>query len=166
MSEQTRGYVEVVTSKKEVNGKQLRSPLYSFKVGDEWFNCGFDNPGIEKGETIEFSYTVGKWGKDVDVKSISKAEGAVSKASGSKAKSNPVGDRQTSIVWQNQHGQAVQAVNFMVEQGIVKLPAKQADKYGVYMDLIKEIAVTWTIDALDPVLEQATTVVDAPDDDE
>jgi len=50
---QASGFVEVVSAKTETKaGKRLRSPLYSFKVGELWYGCGFDNPNIEKGRTV------------------------------------------------------------------------------------------------------------------
>jgi len=158
---QTQGFVEVVNTTTETkSGKRLRSPLYSFKVGDDWFGCGFDNPKIEKGDTVEFSYSEGQYGKEADVSSIVKKSNAdVKTAATSKSTGVSVaGDRQVSIVYQSQHRDAVAFVQFAVEQGAIKLPAKQADKYDVLLDLVEGLTVQWTLDALDPDLSETTSV--------
>lgn len=152
---QAQGFVEVVSAKNEsAAGKRFRSPLYSFKINEDWFNCGFDNPNISKGDSIEFSFTEDKFGKNVDVKSIQKSTSAPVATSSGKARAVPVsGDRQVSIVYQSQHRDAIEAVNFMITNGLVKLPTKQADKYDTYMELVKTVTVTWANESLDPVLD-------------
>ena len=167
---QAQGLVEVVSAKHETKtGKRLRSPLYSFKVGEFWYGCGFDNPNVEKGDTIEFSYTEGQFGNEADVSSITKqSNAAVKEAAVSKSAGTSVaGDRQVSIVYQSQHRDAVQFIQFAVEQGAIKLPAKQADKYDVLAELVRDLTVEWTLDALDPDLSRPTAgPADVADDDE
>lgn len=161
---QAQGFVEAVSAKNKTKaGKSLRSPLYSFKVGDDWFGCGFDNPNIEKGDTIEFSFTEGDYGKEADVSSISKKSNAeVKQAATSKSAGVSVaGDRQTSIVYQSQHRDAVEFIKFAVEQGAIQLPAKKADKYDVLLNLVECLTVDWTLAALDPDLSGASVGVDS-----
>lgn len=164
---QASGFVEVVTAKTETKaGKRLRSPLYSFKIDNDWYGCGFDNPGIEKGDTVEFEFSEGDYGKECNVSTIKKTTSAPVN-SNSNAKSVSVsGDRQVSIVYQSQHRDALSAVQFMVEQGIVKLPSKQAEKYDVFLGLVKEITTQWTVQALDPDLSEQEEDAPVLEDDE
>ena len=53
---QITGVVQVLQEKNEVNGKVLRSPLYSIKLDDgQWYNFGFKDPGCVQHDSIEFS---------------------------------------------------------------------------------------------------------------
>ena len=153
------GFVEAYSAKTETKtGKRLRSPLYSFMVDNQWYGCGFDNPNVEKGDTIEFTFTKGTYGLDVDVSSITKKSNtAVKSAATNKTGVSVAGDRQVSIVYQSQHRDAVSFVQFAVEQGAIKLPAKQADKYDVLLELVQGLTVQWCLDALDPDLTQEAT---------
>jgi len=60
-------------------------------------------------------------------------------------------------VYQSQHRDAVAFVQFAVEQGAIKLPAKQADKYDVLLELVQGLTVQWCLNALDPDLTQEAT---------
>lgn len=164
----TIAYVEAVSAKTTTKaGKSLRSPLYSFKAGDFWYGCGFDNPNIEKGDNIEFTFTEGDYGKEADVGSIKKVNGAdvpSKTVTSGKTATSVAGDRQLSIVYQSQHRDAVAFVQFAVEQGAIKLPAKQSDKYDVLLDLVQGLTVQWCTEALDPDL--STPSVEEPQEED
>lgn len=59
-------------SEKLVTAKGKKVPIYSFILqdNDEWFRTSFEEPDFEKGDLITFSYSVGDYGNDVDMKSI------------------------------------------------------------------------------------------------
>jgi hypothetical protein len=63
------GVVSAMSSK-EVNTKWGMKPTYSFQVDGTWFKTGFKKGKMNKGDNIQFSYTEGAYGNDVDVGSI------------------------------------------------------------------------------------------------
>lgn len=162
---QKSGTVEVLQEKTEAkSGKRLRSPLYSVKLDDgQWYNFGFNRPRCAKGDAISFQASQGEYGWEGDADTVTVA------AAGSPAAKAVVqtGDaRQTSIVYQSQHRDALAAVQFAIQADLVKLPAKQADKYDVFLELIKDLTVTWTKDALQPDLSEPEDVPFEVDEDE
>ena len=59
-------------SKKEVKTKFGMKPTFSLKIDGEWYACGFTDPHCSAGDEIAFSYTEGKYGKEIDKGSIMK----------------------------------------------------------------------------------------------
>ena len=60
---------------KEVTTKFGKKPTFSIKANGEWFKCGFKNPKVAAGDVVEFSFTEGAYGKDVDMDSFRKIGG-------------------------------------------------------------------------------------------
>lgn len=107
--------VEAVSSK-EVTTKYGAKPVYSFKAGGVWYKCGFKNPLIAEGNVVEFTFTAGAYGNDVNMDSFKKVSGppATSSArptpgfsSGKGVFPIPPLDGQRSIVRQNSLTNAV-----------------------------------------------------------
>jgi hypothetical protein len=145
------------------SGKKFRSPLHSVCIDDEWYGFGFDDPKIQEGQVVSFDFAVGKFGNDGDAGTVTlEAEGSpVTKTAQTKSD-----DRQTSIVYQSQHRDALEAVKFMIEQGMVKVPAKQSDKYDVFVELVRDLTVQWTKEALSPDLSESAVDYVPEEDDE
>jgi hypothetical protein len=61
--------IEAITSK-NVTTKYGEKQSYSFKADGEWFNHGFKKPEFSKGDVVGFEFSTGRYGKDVDVKSV------------------------------------------------------------------------------------------------
>lgn len=59
-------------SKKEVKTKFGMKPTFSLKIDGDWYACGFTDPHCSAGDVIAFSYTEGKYGKEIDKGSIMK----------------------------------------------------------------------------------------------
>lgn len=57
-------------STKPVTTKFGTKPTYSINVDGEWFKCGFTKPKCNKGDEVEFTYTEGTYGNEVDAKTI------------------------------------------------------------------------------------------------
>lgn len=55
---------------KDVNTKFGLKKSYSFMADGEWYNHGFKKPTFNEGDDITFSFSEGKYGKDVDVASV------------------------------------------------------------------------------------------------
>ncbi len=162
-----QGIAEVVKEQTEINGKVLRSPLYSIKLDNGlWYSFGFKNPGVSQYDSIEFEATNGKFGWEGVSSSVVTAEGK--KASGAKGtgKALPSDQRQTSIVYQSQHRDAITAVSFAIENKLVKLPAKQSAQYDVFLELVKDLTVQWCNEALQPDLSTPEEVPFEVDEDE
>jgi len=113
--EQVTGVVKAI-SKKERKTKRGDAFVYSFKLdNDEWFNNGFKDPGVNKGDTVAVSYVEGEYGNDV--KSISVTSGGSgSQATSAGSRSGGNGDVQAAIIRQNCVGNARELVAF-VHQG-------------------------------------------------
>lgn len=74
--------VENITNK-TVNTKFGPKPAYSIKANGEWFSVGFNKPKFNVGDTVDFMYEDGTYGKQVDAKTIrvlSKGTGAAGSA--------------------------------------------------------------------------------------
>jgi hypothetical protein len=145
------GTVQKISVKTENKGKVFKSPLYGMQVEGTWYNCGFDKPAANEGDVVSFDYTEDKYGKQVTKGSIKPATAA---AKAVVVQSNDA--RQLSIVYQSQHRDAIEAVNFAIQSGMVSLPTKKADQYSVYLELVKDLTIQWTQDALTPVLDPVT----------
>ena len=61
---------------KNVKTKFGEKPTYSFKADGEWFKCGFKNPRVNAGDVVEFEFTEGAYGKDVNMDSFKKSSGS------------------------------------------------------------------------------------------
>jgi hypothetical protein len=55
------GVVEAVSTK-DVTTKFGVKPTYSMKVGGNWIKCGFKNPGVDVGYTVDFDAVSGTYG--------------------------------------------------------------------------------------------------------
>lgn len=156
------GKVETVQIKRETkDGKPMRTPLYSLKVDGKWYGCGFDKPDTQEGAVIQFEANDGKYGAEV-VKGTIKA-GTAKAVQQVQQKAD---DRQLSIIYQSQHRDAVEAVNFAIDHGFVKLPAKAADQYDVYLGLINDLTKKWTGEAMNPTFEAQEKAMDVSISDE
>ncbi|CAB4240677.1 hypothetical protein UFOVP38_51 [uncultured Caudovirales phage] len=61
------GVVEAVSTK-DVTTKFGTKPTYSFKVNGGWIKCGFKNPNVDVGYTVDFDGVTGTYG--VETKSV------------------------------------------------------------------------------------------------
>ena len=61
------GVVEAVSTK-DVTTKFGTKPTYSFKVNGGWIKCGFKNPGVDVGYTVDFDGVTGTYG--VETKAV------------------------------------------------------------------------------------------------
>jgi hypothetical protein len=70
--------VENITNK-TVTTKFGPKPAYSIKANGDWFSVGFKKPKYNVGDTIDFKYEEGAYGKQIDdatVRVLSKGSGA------------------------------------------------------------------------------------------
>ena len=58
------------TAIKEVSTKFGVKPTYSFKVGGAWIKCGFKNPNIAVGYTVDFDANTGTYGLETKAVSL------------------------------------------------------------------------------------------------
>lgn len=61
------GVVEAISTK-DVNTKFGVKPTYSVKVNGQWVKCGFKNPNVEVGYTVDFDGVTGTYG--IETKAI------------------------------------------------------------------------------------------------
>jgi len=117
-------------STKSVKTKFGEKPTYSFKANGEWFKCGFKNPRVNAGDVVEFDFTEGAYGKDVNMDSFKKSGGGATAPAAAPARpaggggfggrSNvfpiPPLDGQRAIVRQNSLTNAVQLMKDTVDK--------------------------------------------------
>lgn len=72
-------------SQKDVTTRFGSKPTFSFKAGGEWFKTGFGRHGLNVGDVVSFSYTEGKYGKEVDAKAIAKGASSIATGAGTTA---------------------------------------------------------------------------------
>ena len=128
-------------NEKNWNGKTL----YSLKLqnDDALYMCGERKPNANKGDFVSFGFKEGGNGRhSVDVKTIEvkKAE-VVSAGSGNfgKMENTSYDKRQETIEYQAARNSAIAAANVILTAGALKLPAKEADKYKVVVELIHDL---------------------------
>jgi hypothetical protein len=59
-------YTVTAINDRTVNTKFGPKPSYTFMANGEKFNLGFNKPAFKVGDTIEFTFTEGTYGKDVE----------------------------------------------------------------------------------------------------
>lgn len=115
--------------------------LYSIKLQNDngLYMCGENKPQCAKGDFVSFGFTEGRNGRfDVDVKSLKVKQADVIQAGGNKSwKPNTDYDkRQETIEYQAARNSAIAAAGVILQASALKLPAKEADKYKVVVELI------------------------------
>jgi len=63
------GVVEAVSTK-DVTTKFGTKPTYSFKVNGTWVKCGFKNPNVDVGYTVDFDGVTGTYGLETKAVNI------------------------------------------------------------------------------------------------
>jgi hypothetical protein len=63
------GVVEAVSTK-DVTTKFGVKPTYSMKINGAWVKCGFKNPGVEAGYTVDFDGVTGTYGLETKAVNI------------------------------------------------------------------------------------------------
>lgn len=152
-----KGTVKAI-SQKEFNGKTM----YSFKVDEDWFGCGPDNPKLDKGDLIEFDYTEnGRW-KNVAVKTISvlRKGSEVFKASTRKVSVGGARDEywvkkeerdvvtQKVIQLQSSRNSAIALADVLLKNNAIKLPEAQAKRMDVVVALVKDLTALFEAESL------------------
>lgn len=69
-------YVVEQISTKKVNTKFGEKDAYSIKANGEWYSFGFKKPVFKVGDSLDFQYTDGSYGKSVDVATVRLAASA------------------------------------------------------------------------------------------
>lgn len=119
--------------------------LYSLKLQNDngLYMCGESKPNCAKGDFVSFGYAEGRNGRfEVDVKSIKVQQAEVVQAGGSRSwKPDPgvYDKRQETIEYQAARNSAIAAAGVILQAGALKLPAKEADKYKVVVELIHDL---------------------------
>ena len=151
-----KGTVKALGSR-DWNGKTL----YSFKVDDEWYGTGQENPKVDKGDLIEFDYTSNGKYKNVDIKTISvlRKGAEVFKAS---TKSVAFGAKddywkkreerdvitQQVIQLQASRNSAISLAGLLLTNSAVKLPEAQAKRMDVVVALVKDLTGMFEAESL------------------
>lgn len=115
--------------------------LYSIKLQNDnsLYMCGESKPDCAKGDFVSFGYKEGRSGRfEVDVKSIKVKKAEVVQAGGGRSWKMDTGydKRQETIEYQAARNSAIAAAGVILQANALKLPAKEADKYGVVIELI------------------------------
>jgi len=127
--------------------------MYSFKVDEDWYGCGSDDPKVSKGDLIEFDFTEnGRW-KNVDVKSISVLRHGTEVIKTSSRKMAIGGARddywnrkeerdiitQSVIQLQSSRNSAIALADLILKNNAVKLPEAQAKRMDVVVALVSDL---------------------------
>jgi hypothetical protein len=172
MSNEMRNIEGVVerTNERSVNTARGQATAYSALLqtgdGEEWFSFGFKRPTIEAGQQVTFvaksrtfkmrdGGTGTSWDADPNTLEVVKStppKAAGRKASGGNMKSAVAAadSRQRSIVLQTAYKIAPLIVCGALEQSLVTLPTKKADKFDAYLEMIDETAMRLAAAFIDP----------------
>lgn len=168
------GVVQHVKSewkKSQKTGKDFQ--VHSVKMGDVWYNCGFNDTGVFEGDNVEIIYSVGKYGCDVEKGAITRITGAVpaGKADvqapatgGTVGKSTVYVDtRQESIHFQSSRKDAIAVADIALKYDLLKLPTAQNKKLDVVTAFIDHMTNQYVADVSALKTGTGTVVQDAPD---
>ena len=154
-----KGTVKALGSR-DWNGKTL----HSFRVDDDWYGCGEDKPGVDKGDLIEFEPKRLNNGRFVvDVKNINVLRKAASPAVSRGGRGNFGGGArdeywqkreerdvitQQIIQLQSSRNSAIALADVLLKNNAVKLPEAQAKKMDVVVALVKELTGLFEAESL------------------
>lgn len=161
------GEVSVVIVKNETKtGKPLRSPLYSINMNDTWFNFGFDNPKISKGDNVSFEANKDTYGMVGDASSVvvNDNSGSAAASVGGTVAYKPDNNRQNSIVYQSSRKDAINVVGILLENEAIVLPAKK-DKMDVILALVDTITEEYAVAAISPEIKDKEVIVEEVEDE-
>lgn len=136
-----QGYIEKI-SQKSGNGANGPWTMYSIQVGGNWYSCGFKPVPAKEGDYVNFDVVQkGKYTNATNVAPV--AAPAASSGGGNNSSSPaPVNTRDISISFQHCQKEAHRILDVFLRNDVVKLPAKQADKYDAAMGLLYEISAS------------------------
>ena len=151
-----KGTVKALGSR-DWNGKTL----YSFKVDDEWYGTGQENPKVDKGDLIEFDFTTNGKYKNVDIKTISvlRKGSEVIRASTKNVAFGAKDDywkkreerdviTQQVIQLQASRNSAISLAGLLLTNNAVKLPEAQAKRMDVVVALVKDLTGMFEAESL------------------
>ena len=182
MTNKTVEGVVMVATEKQVNTARGPSTVYSAKVnegtGEAWYNFGFKNPNLTQNQQVKFVastrvYTnaqgveVTTWEGDSNTVQAVKTAEAAAPAVMAKAVVS-VDNRQRSIVLQSAYQRAIMIATAAVENDLLTLGTKKADKFDVFCALIDDLALGLAEKFIDPpasfVAPAEDTIVNASAD--
>ena len=140
------------------NANRAGRTVYSLQVNGTWYG-GFwnDAPKCAQGNTVEFDATQNGnfWNANPNTLRVveSSAPAQAQQQPQTQQRPNIGGDyasRQNSIVYQSSRKDAIEVVRLALEQDLVTLPTKKADKLGAVIAMIKEITEDFAYEANEP----------------
>lgn len=173
MAFRAEGYVERI-SQKEVQTRRGASLTYSFLLDDsKWYRTNFTKPEFGAGDFVQFEYSEGKYGNDVDMDSLEVTETgekpkpqpkkspdrpAFNKPAGAKTAGTQVGgnkdayweakekrdiEKDIVIRYLSSRNAAIAFVEMLVKAGAVPIGATKASK-ATSVELIEELVDKYT----------------------
>ena len=156
------GTVEAVAQKVKVFDTKYGPKCHrNFKLDDgKWYTLMWDDPevpGVNRGARVSFMFKEKQNGKytnlEVEKKTL-EVEGGQdvrdsninNNSGGSPRVAAPVNNTQLAIQHQASRNSAIAIVTCAVEQGLVKLPTKQADKYDAVLALVDNLTARFNDD--------------------
>lgn len=179
------GTIKAMSSKTR-NTKRGPAEVYSFLLDDEnWYNCGFNKPGCNKGDYVTFSAEQTQWGFDVDGKSIQVKVGntpAPQQSSGGNRKSGGVNSRdnywaekdtydkqvkEPIIHYQSSRKDAVALCIAGLKEGILPIGSGNKDKkWDTFMSMVDHVtqALYEDLECKTDILKEGGSIrVEAPE---
>lgn len=133
--------------------------VFSVLVDGQWYG-GFwnDAPNCGEGDHVEFDATQNGnfWNANPNtLRRVSAAQTAAPAATtagtGNSVASSPAGgNRQESIVYQSSRKDAIELVGILLQNDILTLPTKKADKMAAVLDIVAELTDDFAYTALNP----------------
>lgn len=144
MSNLVKGTIEKVGLKKGENKKGKVWKLYSIKIANVWYSCGFNkDPEVNDGDYIKFSWELDdRDNKVIDMESLAKCDPPTSGSSGSGG-----GDSDKELMWAMRdvrarigyaRSAAIDIVRLALDKDILPWPksAKAADKFDLLIAMV------------------------------
>ncbi len=139
------GVVQFVKSEVKQSNRTGKSfQVHSIKMDDEWYNCGFNDPGVFEGDNVEIIYDSGKYGRDVEKGNVTRISGPLSsgKANVPTGQTNAPAatvskdNRQDSIHFQSSRKDAIAVAELAIKHDLLKLPTAQNKKLDAVLQFV------------------------------
>jgi hypothetical protein len=149
MTETVKGFVEEIGVKSGTSKKGKPWSLYAFKIDGKFYSNGFDKPLAKVGDYV--ALTLAKDDRGYDAVQNYEVQEAPPVAAA--ARTQPSGDRNSSIVYQSSRKDAIELLRLMFDNDALpisaaKTAAGKASRYEELKALTNKLAVEFFYDVI------------------
>ena len=153
-----------------VNRVNNNGKAYSAEIDGQWYGAGFNPVSFKEGDVLEFE--IEQRGQFKNLKNPRVVQGGVSEVSNAPAPAQAARpakggvdpqvwvDKDTSILYQSSHKDALVFVGMLLQNGAVSLPTKKADQADAVNALVEDYSAQFFIKTRGVVAQGGCTLED------